>query len=187
YFQQDALPLLPYPVHPAAGLERAGTGTIGADVERDRTFDRFDNVAEGDLLGRAGQLIAAPGSPPRLNQSAPHQVANHFFQVVLRNLLVPGDFGSARDTRRAVRHVDHRAQCVLDLGRYLHQAHALGSVQDPADAAANPRSPSIFSTYFTSMSPSKFTFSPALRLPRVVTFRVCGISATENSRPLIAK
>src|SRR5262245_49896133 len=123
HFQQHALPFLPDSVHPAGRLQRARTGSVGANVKCNRTFDRLDYIAEGDLRGGARELIAATGAAPRLDQSTPHQVANHFFQVVLGNLLVPGDFASARDSRRTIRQVDHGTQRVLDLARYLHQAH----------------------------------------------------------------
>src|SRR5207248_9110367 len=92
-------------------------------VERDRTFDRLDDVLEGDAFRHAPELVAAARAAPRAHQPAAHQIANHLFQEVLRDLLAPRDLDAADDAFRMVRELDHRPQGVLDLARYLHQAH----------------------------------------------------------------
>src|SRR5581483_4649593 len=121
--EQHALPLLPHPVHPACRLQGARTGAVGADVEGDGAFDGLDDVAESDVVGGTCELVAAPGSAPGLHESPAHQVADNLFEVVLGDVLMAGYFGSARDAAGTVGHVYHRPQRILDLARYLHQAH----------------------------------------------------------------
>src|SRR5581483_475799 len=192
-FEQHALPFLPYPEHPAGRLQGARTRAVNAYVERDRTLDRLDHVLEGDSSGGAGELIAAAGTAARAHQPAMHQVANHLLKVVLGNLLAARDLGAARDALGMVGEVDHRPQRVFDLARYLHQAHdaapALrrrGRTARRAGFAAAPPlrwGARMRSTYLTIMSASTLTAAPGPLRPSVVSFSVCGMSATSKRRP----
>src|SRR5579863_546013 len=46
--EQAALALLPYAEHAAGRLQAALGAALDAEVERDRAFDRLDDVAKGD-------------------------------------------------------------------------------------------------------------------------------------------
>src|SRR5208283_238055 len=104
-------------------LQRARAAAVGAYVERDRTFDGLDNIAKRDRVGFARELIAAARTAAGVDETAAHQIADHFLEIVLRNLFASGYLGAARHARGMVREIDHRTQCVFDLPRYLHQAH----------------------------------------------------------------
>src|SRR5260370_34687223 len=79
--------------------------------------------------------------------------------------------------------IDHRAQCVLDLSRYLHQAHFFNIYAGVAAA----RTARIFSTYLTNMSFSMLTESPGCLKPSVVDLKVWGITSTEKLLSLMEK
>src|ERR1700722_15615353 len=118
-----------------------------------------------------------------MDESAAHQIPNHFFKIVLRDVLASGDFSAARHARRMIGKINHRTKCVLDLARYLHQAHVF-SIYAGVAAARTAR---IFSTYLTSMSFSILTESPGCLKPSVVDRSVCGITSTEKLFSLIEK
>src|SRR5258708_31819000 len=99
-----------------------------------------------------------------MDHDSSHQIANHFFEIVLRDLLASSYFSAARHARRMIGEIDHRTQCVLDLSRYLHQAHVF-SIYAGVAAARTAR---IFSTYLTSMSFSMLMVSPGCLKPSVV-------------------
>src|SRR5579875_776355 len=191
--EQRPLALLPNPEHPAGRLQAALLGALDAEIESDRTLDRFDNVAEGDRFGRTGELIAAAGTAPRPDQPAAHQVADDLFEIILRDMFGAGDFGTASDALGIVGQMDHGAQGVFDLARNLHQAHSASpgaAAESRAAARLRPLAwagPRIRSTYLTSMSLSTLTRAPGPLRPSVVILSVWGISATEKRRPLMLK
>src|SRR5260221_2778066 len=116
-----------------------------------------------------------------MNQAATHQIANHFFEIIFRDLLASSYFSTARHACRMIGEIDHRTQCVFDLSRYLHQAHFFNIYAGVAAA----RTATIFSTYLTNMSSSMLTESPGCLKPSVVERIVCGISSTEKLLSLI--
>src|SRR5260370_193111 len=73
--------------------------------------------------GVGGELVAVAGMAARMDEASSHEIANHLFQIVFRDLLAGSYFSAARHARRMIGEIDHRTQCVLDLSRYLHQAH----------------------------------------------------------------
>src|SRR5215470_1179250 len=91
YIEQHALAFFPHAVHAAGRLQSARAAAVGAYVESDRTFDRLDNIAEGDGVGLARELVTAARTATRMHQTAAHQVADNFFEIVLRDVLVSGD------------------------------------------------------------------------------------------------
>jgi hypothetical protein len=121
--QEDALTLFPYAEHPASRLEIAHAAAIDADIECNGSLDRFDNVSKGDRLGRTGELITAAWTAAGTDETSLHQVADYFFKIIFRDLLLPSDNAAASDSARIIREMNHCAQRILDLARDLHQAH----------------------------------------------------------------
>src|SRR5207245_6170391 len=61
--EHAVLARLPHVVHGAAAADVAAVLVIQADVELHRTLDGLDDLQEGDLARRAGQLVAAVRAP----------------------------------------------------------------------------------------------------------------------------
>src|ERR1700722_10528827 len=196
--EQHPLTLFPYAEHPAGRLHVALAQSVNAYVERDGPFDRFDNVAERNGFGRAGQLIAAARSAARIDEATAHQIADDLFEIILGDAFLLGDLIAAR--AGMIGEMNHGPQCVFNLAGNLHQAHGASpaSVRTASRALAVARlrppfnrspklSPRMRSTYLTSISLSTLTRSPGRLKPRVVILSVCGMSATVKRRLRILK
>src|SRR5579863_3859154 len=106
--EQNALPLLPDPVHPAGRLQITRDRTVNTKIECDGAFDRFDNFAKRNGRGGTAELIAAAGAAARAYQPPAHQIADDLLEIVFGDVLDAGNFNPASDALGMIGEMDHR-------------------------------------------------------------------------------
>ena len=90
---QGGAHLVPYLLHPAAGL------AVGGSAEFQQfAFDQLYDVVKRNLLRGTGEHIAALFAPPTGDEPAIAKLAQNLHQVVRRN---PLDFGQFLDMRES--------------------------------------------------------------------------------------
>src|SRR5215470_6035656 len=86
-----ALAFGPHPVH-AAGPEKKAVGMVtDADVERDGSLHRFDDVSEGHLAGGSAEHIAPSGPPSRSHQPLVDQLLDDLLEELPGDTFTCGD------------------------------------------------------------------------------------------------
>jgi hypothetical protein len=118
----------------AAVLHRLGKGA--ADVGQ-RPVHHPDDVGDGDLVGRAGQPVAALGAPLALHDAGVAQLGEDVLQELQRDALRLGD-PVALDRPVAGRgQLDRRPHRVVRLRRHVH-ALILAEPRPPGTSAIRP-------------------------------------------------
>jgi hypothetical protein len=85
-----------------------------------RAVERVDDLAEPDVPGRAGELVAAAGAAAREDQLAAPERAEELVQVRLRDVLAQRDVATLdRPAALVQRQVEHGADAVVEPGRDL--------------------------------------------------------------------
>ncbi len=88
-------------LHPAVGVEDALVIVgVRAHGERDRAFDRFDDVGEADLVRRPGEREAAARAARAGQQAAGGELAHQFLRGGQRDAGVAGKLGRAEARAR---------------------------------------------------------------------------------------
>ncbi len=105
--KQNPLALFPYAEHPAGRLQ----------------------------ITQAAAVVTAARTAARTHEASPHQVTDHFFEIIFRDLFLTSYYAAPRDATWIIREMNHSPQRIFDLTRYLHQAHFF---TDLACAAAMP-------------------------------------------------
>lgn len=112
------LDLLPHGMNRAMGLPSADSPVDDAPVDRDRPVHRLHDIEKGDVLCRAGQLKAAPGSPVGTDKADLDEVLENLRQQRLRNVHAPGDVAEQRHlVRRPAGQVYHAPDGVIPFSR----------------------------------------------------------------------
>src|SRR3989442_15923585 len=132
-FHDTALPLAPYPLHAAHAKQRAVRRLGGAHVERDGPLHCLDHVAEGHLLGRAGEDVAPVRAPVGAHEPLVDQLLDDLLEELPGHALALRDLADRAGARAGllVRQVDHRAQRVVDLPAHLYDRHG-ASLKTPS-------------------------------------------------------
>src|SRR2546425_6474187 len=82
------LALAPDAIH-AAGTEQEAVGVLSdADVERNRSLDRLDDVPESDLVCRTGEDVAPMRPTPRADQPLVDQLPDDLLEKLARDPLL---------------------------------------------------------------------------------------------------
>src|SRR5262249_61896338 len=68
-----------------------------ADVERDGTLHRLDDVPEGHLLGRPAEDVAPPRTAAGPHQALVDQLLDDLLEELARDALASGDLGQRAD------------------------------------------------------------------------------------------
>src|SRR4029453_3831954 len=95
--EDPALPLLPDTLHPTGTHEGAPRMVTDARIQRDRTFDRLDDVPEGELPRGLGEQVAAMRSALRPHQSFVYELLHDLLEKASRDPLARGDLGDRAD------------------------------------------------------------------------------------------
>src|SRR3954469_6080132 len=110
---------------PGLGFARAddlAVGVGGDALDRgDGTLERLDVLGHRDLVGGAGEQVAAAGAAPALHQLRLAQAGDEVLEVGERQPVGLGDLGQRHRTRvRAARQLDEDADAVLGFGGEHH-------------------------------------------------------------------
>src|SRR3954464_237714 len=110
---------------PGLGLASAddlAVGVGGDALDRgDGALERLDDLGHRDLVGGAGEQVAAAGAAPALHQLRLAQARDEVLAVGERQPIGLGDLGQRHRTRvRAARQLDEDADAVLGFGGEHH-------------------------------------------------------------------
>ena len=94
---------------------------------RDLALDHGDDVEDADLIGRAGERVAAVHAAGALDEAAAPQLRGELLEVGERQMLDPSHLGDAQRPG-AVRlgELGHHAQAVVSLGAHPHRERRCG-------------------------------------------------------------
>src|SRR5262249_13480128 len=101
-----------------------------ADVERDGSLHRFDDVSEGHLAGGSAEHIAPSGAPSRSHQTLVDQLLDDLLEELPRDAFTCGDLRQRADPLAGVLvcEVDDGPKCVVDLSAHLQKRHEFTSL-----------------------------------------------------------
>src|SRR5256712_9116123 len=112
-----ALPLAPYPLHTAGAKQRAVRRLARTHVERDGPLHRLDHVAEGHLLGRTGEDVAAVRPAAGAHQALVDQLLDELLEELPGHALALPDLADRAGAGAGplLRPVGHRPGRVVAL------------------------------------------------------------------------
>ena len=111
----------------------------GADHRRDRAFEGAQDLGHRDVLGRAGELVAAVGAARADDEAGFAQADDELLEVGAREVLLGRDLGQGRRTGPVVPpELDHQADAVLAL-----RAEGDGAAAVDRSRAVSWRRPSV--------------------------------------------